>query len=99
MKNDVKWFIVDIEKGKEKYHINNIISVVMDANFGIFLMRENPEIFSKNKTIAILKDDGDLYLYKRAKNKIGFKMTGFEITELKEDYDNPMLLNSFLCAA
>lgn len=93
MKNAVTWYLVDIQKGKEKYHINNIINVIMDANHGLFFLQDNLDLFKNGKTIAILKDDGDLYIYKKSRNKVGFKMLRFEPTEINEDYDNPDILS------
>jgi len=87
MEKEVLWFLAEVAMISDKFHIVHPICRMEDILDGIDYIWRHPIILEEERRIAIIRDTGEMWLYR--KDKItGKPVDGFLDLDLEKDYDN-----------
>lgn len=93
-RNYVLWFLAEITFTADgKIHIEHVISRLYDVHYGFSYLYENPKILENNRLFAVIKENGDTWIYRKdAREETGIGGGWYKAAHLEKDYDNPEAL-------
>lgn len=91
MKNDELWFLAEITfTNDKKIHIEHVVLRLYDIHYGYSYLYENPELLENNRIFAVIKENGDTWIYKKDETEEdGIHGKWYGAKNLENDYDNP----------
>ena len=96
-KNNVLWFLAEITFTPEhKIHIEHVICRLYDVHYGYSYLYENPKLLEDNRKFAVIKENGDTYIYWKRKNALNGIEDWYKAAHLEKDYDNPEALFPYI---